>query len=138
MKSLERRSAPRVPVSVYVHQHVEGQSHRCLASNLSLSGLYMERPIASFVRHSAEIELEIPLPDSSEPVRASAEIVYDCFNAMFHGTAVRFKRMSAHDRARLGAFLTPTHSQDAHKPRARELGEPQREPSVAPEQRRVS
>jgi len=107
MKSLERRNAPRVPVSVYIEQHVEGQTHRCLASNLSLSGLYMERPIASFVRHSAEIEIELPLPGEPEPVRASAEIVYDCFNALFHGTAVRFKRMSSHDRAKLCAFLAP-------------------------------
>jgi hypothetical protein len=107
MKPVERRTAPRVPVSVYIEQHVEGQTHRCLASNLSLSGLYMERPISSFVRHSAEIELEIPLPDGAEPVRAEAEIVYDCFNAQFHGTAVRFKRMSARDTARLCAFIAP-------------------------------
>jgi hypothetical protein len=105
MKTLERRRAPRVPVSVYIHQHVEGQTHRCLASNLSLSGLYMERPISSFVRHSAEIEIEIPLPDGAEPVRTTAEIVYDCFNALFHGSAVRFKRMSARDTARLCAFI---------------------------------
>jgi hypothetical protein len=107
MKTLERRRAPRVPVSVYIQQHVEGQTHRCLASNLSLSGLYMERPISSFVRHSAEIELEIPLPDGAEPVRTTAEIVYDCFNALFHGSAVRFKRMSARDTARLCAFIAP-------------------------------
>jgi hypothetical protein len=107
MKTLERRRAPRVPVSVYIQQHVEGQTHRCLASNLSLSGLYMERPISSFVRHSAEIEIEIPLPDGAEPLRTTAEIVYDCFNALFHGTAVRFKRMSSHDTARLCAFIAP-------------------------------
>ena len=107
MKTLERRRAPRVPVSVYIQQHVEGQTHRCLASNLSLSGLYMERPISSFVRHSAEIEIEIPLPDGAEPLRTTAEIVYDCFNALFHGTAVRFKRMSARDTARLCAFIAP-------------------------------
>ncbi len=107
MNRFERRSAPRVPVAVAVQQRVEGQTHRCYASDLSLSGLYMERPITTFVRHSADVELEIPLPDGREPLRTEAEIVYDCFDAEVHGTAVRFKALSAHDRARLSAFLRP-------------------------------
>ncbi|MDB4985983.1 MAG: PilZ domain [Myxococcaceae bacterium] len=107
MKSFDRRSAPRVAVTVSVQQHVEGETHGCIANNLSLSGLYMERPISSFVRHSAEIELELPLPDGAEPLWTRAEIVYDCFGAQFHGTAVRFTQMSARDRARLSAFLSP-------------------------------
>jgi hypothetical protein len=91
---------------VYLQQHVEGQTHRCFSSNLSSSGLYMERPIASFVRHSAAIQLEIPLPDGeAEPVWASAEVVYDCFNALFHGTAVRFTALGSRDQARIDAFL---------------------------------
>jgi PilZ domain len=106
MNEVERRRAPRVPVSVYLEQHVEGQSHRCFTSDLSLTGLYMERPIGSFVRHSAKVQLEIPLPDGEgEPVWASGEVVYDCFNALFHGTAVRFEAMGDHDRQRLSAFL---------------------------------
>ena len=86
----ERRNCPRVPVSVYLSQHVEGQTHRCFTTDLSSGGLYMERPIGSFVRHSAAVQLEIPLPgDGGEPLWASAEVVYDCFDALFHGTAVR-------------------------------------------------
>ena len=112
MKSFERRSAPRVAVSVTVQQHVEGQTHCCTATNVSLSGLYMERPIASFVRHSAEVELEIPLPDGAEPLRARAEIVYDCLRAQFHGSAVRFKHMSMRDRSRLQTFLAPLAALD--------------------------
>jgi D-alanyl-D-alanine dipeptidase len=105
MNRPERRCAPRFPVSFSIHQHVQGQTHRCRASNLSATGLYMERPIDSFVRHSAEIALEIALPDGAEPVRADAVIVYDCFDALSHGTAVRFQRMSSRDRVRLSAFL---------------------------------
>jgi len=106
MKDVDRRKAPRIPVSVYLEQHVEGQSHRCFTSDLSLTGLYMERPIGSFVRHSAKVQLEIPLPDGEgEPVWASGEVVYDCFNALFHGTAVRFEAMGDRDRRRLSAFL---------------------------------
>ncbi len=94
-------------VTVAVQQHVEGQTHRCLASNLSTSGVFIERPLSSFVRHSADVEVEIPIPDGGEPLWASAEIVYDCFSALFHGSALRFKAMSPRDRARLTAFLSP-------------------------------
>ncbi|HVZ32371.1 MAG TPA: PilZ domain-containing protein [Polyangiaceae bacterium] len=107
MKRFERRGAPRVPVAVTIQQHVEGQTHCCIASDLSLSGLYMERPITTFVRHSARVQLEIPIPDGKEPLRTEAEIVYDCFDAEVHGTAVRFDALSAGDRERLHAFFSP-------------------------------
>jgi hypothetical protein len=117
MNEVERRRAPRIPVSVYLEQHVEGQSHRCFTSDLSLTGLYMERPIGSFVRHSARVQLEIPLPDGeSEPVWASGEVVYDCFNALFHGTAVRFEAMGDRDRRRLSAFLAKGDSLPESEP----------------------
>jgi hypothetical protein len=104
---VERREAPRVPVSVYLEQHVEGQTHRCFTSNLSRSGLYMERPATPFHRHSNHVQLEIPLPDGEEePLWASAEIVYDCFDALFHGSAVRFVEMSHRDRLRLSGWLS--------------------------------
>lgn len=66
----------------------------------------MERPIASFVRHSSAIQIEIPLPDGQpDPVWAQAEVVYDCFDALFHGTAVRFTELDSRAQARLDAFL---------------------------------
>jgi hypothetical protein len=102
----ERRRAHRVPISVQLKQHIEGQSLDCHLSDLSTSGLYMERPIASFVRSSSAIELEIPLPDGEdEPVWARAEIVYDCFDGAYHGTAVRFAGMSERDRLRITTFV---------------------------------
>ena len=102
----DRRIAPRVPVSVYLSQHVDGETHRCFVTNLSATGLYMERPMGSFLRTSSQIQLEIPLPDRvGESIWASAEIVYDCFDALFHGSAVRFVAMSERDRARLSTFI---------------------------------
>lgn len=89
-----------------LQQHVEGDSHQCTVTDISMTGLYMERPISSYVRHSSTVQLEIPLPDGGrEPVWARGEIVYDCFDALFHGTAVRFEAMAARDRARLSNFL---------------------------------
>jgi hypothetical protein len=102
----DRRTAPRVPVSVYLSQYVDGETHRCFVTNLSADGLYMERPMGSFLRTSSKVQLEIPLPDQEDDsIWASAEIVYDSFDALFHGTAVRFVAMSERDRARLSTFI---------------------------------
>jgi hypothetical protein len=120
MKRSERRHAPRRHVSVHVEQHIDGHNHRSHATSLSLTGLFMQRPLGSFVRHSSTITLAIRLPDGeADPLWASAEIVYDCFDACLHGSAVRFTAMSAADRTRLGSFLerptdgperTPAHA----------------------------
>lgn len=101
----ERRYAQRVPVGMYLDQLESGESHRYFANNLSESGLYMERPVASFVRHSKHVHLQIPLPGEEEPLWAAAEVVYDCFDGLFHGTAVRFTGMGDRDRERLSSFL---------------------------------
>ncbi len=101
----ERRDAPRFSVSVPLKQHVEGESHPCCATEVSSTGLYMERPAAGFVRHSTRVQLEIALCDGEAPVWTDAEIVYDCFDALSHGTAVRFVSMSASDRHRLHGWL---------------------------------
>ena len=90
----DRRISTRIPVSVYLSQHVDGETHRCFVTNLSETGLYMERPMGSFLRTSSKVQLEIPLPDREESIWASAEIVYDSFNALFHGSAVRFVAMT--------------------------------------------
>jgi hypothetical protein len=69
--------------------------------------MYMQRPIASFVRHSSLVEVEIPLPDGEcEPIRTKAEIVYDSFDALLHGTALRFENLSSRDEARIDAWLS--------------------------------
>lgn len=103
---MDRRSSPRIPVAVYLSQHVDGEVHRCFATDLSAGGLYMERPMGSFLRRSSEVQLEIPLPDEEgDAIWASAEVVYDCFDPLCHGTAVRFKAMAEHDRARLSSYI---------------------------------
>ena len=110
----ERRSNPRIPVSVTLSQHIEGETHRCVVTDLSTGGLYMERPMGSFLRRSAQVQLEIPLPDAGDAIWASAEIVYDCFDSLNHGTAVRFTAMTERDRARLSRVLaTPSQRASA-------------------------
>ena len=89
-----RRRLPRLPVGFYVDQFVDDAAHRCFTSDLSPSGLYMERVAEPLQRRSAIVQLEIPLPNTGDALWAKAEVVYDRIDALFHGTAVRFTGMA--------------------------------------------
>jgi hypothetical protein len=94
-----RRRSQRHPVGFYVEQIIDDAAHRCFTSNLSLVGLYMERLAEPLERSTAVVQIEIPLPNTSDALWAKAEVVYDRFDSLFHGTAVRFTAMARqHER----------------------------------------
>jgi hypothetical protein len=94
-----RRHAERLPVGFYVDQIVGDDPHRCFTSDLSAIGLYMERLVQPLVRRTNQVQIEIPLPHTSDAIWARGEVIYDRFDALFHGTAVRFTAMArAHQR----------------------------------------
>jgi hypothetical protein len=95
-------------VGFYVEQIVGDDPHRCFTSDLSAVGLYMERPIEPLERHSNLVQLEIPLPATSDAIWAKGEVVYDRFDALFHGTAVRFTGMARFHQRMLREWLRET------------------------------
>lgn len=101
----ERRQTDRLPVSLYLQQIIDDEPFRCFTSNLSPTGLYMERICSPLDRRSSVVQIELPLPGTSDSLWAKAEIVYDCFDALFHGTAVRFTAMARQHRRILEGWL---------------------------------
>ena len=106
----DRRQATRVPVGFYLSQLVDDEPHRCFTTNLSASGLYMEKVLTPMDRRRDVVQLEIPLPGLGDPLWTKAEVVYDCFDALFHGTAIRFTAMARKHRRLLREWV---HSQMA-------------------------
>jgi hypothetical protein len=92
-------------VGFYVDQIICDDPHRCFTTDLSPIGLYMERLAAHLRRSSNVVQLEIPLPRTGDSVWAKAEVVYDRFDTLFHGTAVRFTGMANAHRRLLRAWL---------------------------------
>ena len=92
--SSNRRYSNRLPVGFYVDQIVHEDPHRCFTTDLSAIGLYMERLAAPLERRSNVVQLEIPLPHTGDSIWAKGEVIYDRFDALFHGTAVRFTGMA--------------------------------------------
>ena len=105
--TLNRRRSERLPVGFYVEQIVGDDPHRCFTSDLSSIGLYMERPRAARAPLRV-VQLEIPLPNTSDSIWAKGEVVYDRFDALFHGTAVRFTGMARFHQRMLREWLRET------------------------------
>lgn len=102
---IDRRQAARVPVGFYLSQLVDDQPYRCFTTSLSTAGLYMERPLSVIERRRGTVQVELPLPGTSDSLWARAQVVYDCFDALFHGTAVRFTAMAHRHRRLLREWL---------------------------------
>jgi hypothetical protein len=105
MEHRERRIAERVPLGIYVQQIIDGESHRCFATNISMSGIYVEHVTTRFVRTSRTVQLELPLVEDAEPLWLAGEVIYDALDRLFVGSAIRFHAMAERDRGRLDAWL---------------------------------
>jgi PilZ domain len=105
---VDRRRSERHPVGFYVDQFIDDQPLRCFTTDLSLVGLYMERPVQAINRSSKYIQLEFRLPRCSDSIWATGEVIYDRLDSRFHGTAVRFDVMAEGHRRMLSEWLNDT------------------------------
>ena len=103
-----RRRFQRLPVGFYVEQVIDDDPHRCFTSDLSAFGMYMERLATPLSRHTGVVQVEIPLPDTSDSLWSKAEVVYDRVDSLFHGTAVRFTGMARSHQRLLREWLRQT------------------------------
>ena len=58
-----RRNQLRHPVGFYALQLIDDEPHRAFATNLSNSGIYLERVTSLLQRRSTRIQLELGLPE---------------------------------------------------------------------------
>jgi hypothetical protein len=105
----ERRRSQRYPVSLYIRLATDDQIHRCCLTDLSCAGLYAERPIQPLQRNSRQAQAEIRLPGTGESIWAGAELVYDRFDSLFHGSAYSFTAMARGHRELLRQWLVDNH-----------------------------
>jgi hypothetical protein len=96
----------------YVDQVIGDDLHRCFTTDLSALGMFVERVAEPLGRSSSVVQLEIPLPDVGETLWAKGEIVYDRFDALFHGMAIRFAGMARAHQRLLREFLWESRRTD--------------------------
>ncbi len=98
----ERRDNLRVNVEIYFNQIVGEQPYRSVATSLSASGLslsHLPDPFGGLSRDTRLVQIDLPLPGTTDSIWATAQIVRDTVDAYFHDCGVRLVTMArAHAR----------------------------------------
>jgi hypothetical protein len=117
MNPHDRRIGVRVPLEMFLNEYVQDVPHRALTTNLSETGVFLNKVITPISRPSRVVSLELALPGTADTIWARGEICYDSIDDYFHGQGIRFTAMArAHARllrdfcvetrrAHLGAML---------------------------------
>lgn len=116
LMSQNRRRSERLPVGFYVDQIIGDDLHRCFTTDLSALGIFVERVAEPLDRSTSVVQLEIPLPELGETLWAKGEVVYDRFDPLFHGMAIRFAGMARAHQRMLREWLWETRRTDQMLP----------------------
>ena len=54
------------------------------------------------------VQIEVPLPGVGRTLQIRGRVVYDCLDALFHGSAIEFEWMSREDQLALQNWLSMT------------------------------
>ena len=95
----DRRNDTRVRTEMFLNQYVREQPYRALATNVSPTGLFVQKLALSKTRHAPSVGLEFELPGTGEIIWARAECRFDSVASDFHLTGLRFTAMAQkHER----------------------------------------
>jgi hypothetical protein len=95
----DRRADGRIRTEMFLNQYVREQPYRALATNLSPTGLFLQKLVMPTTRHAPSVGLEFELPGTGEVIWAGAECRFDAVGSDFHLTGLRFTAMARkHER----------------------------------------
>ena len=95
----DRRADGRIRTEMFLNQYVREQPYRALATNLSPTGLFLQKLAMPMTRHAPSVGLEFELPGTGEIIWAGAECRFDAVGSDFHLTGLRFTAMARkHER----------------------------------------
>ncbi len=88
MGSVNRRQDQRIALQLFLNEYVGDRAHRCMATNLSSSGLYVNRLLRPEPQPSRVVGLEFSLPGISEVIWARGEYRFDQVDPYFRSTGI--------------------------------------------------
>jgi hypothetical protein len=95
----DRRGDTRIRTEMFLNQYVREQPYRALATNLSPTGLFLQKLAMPMTRHAPSVGLEFELPGTGEIIWAGAECRFNSVGSDFHLTGLRFTAMAQkHER----------------------------------------
>ena len=100
-----RRADKRLRLQVYLNEYVKDREYRALATDISESGLAIQKLTEPVVPHSPIVGLEIELPGTSELIWAAAEPRFDAVGTDFHVSGLRFRSMARKHQSLLRDYV---------------------------------
>jgi len=89
-----RRADPRLRLQLYLNEYIKDREFRALATDISESGLALQRLTEPVVTHAPVVGIELELPGTSELIWAAAEPRFDSIGTDFHVSGLRFRGMA--------------------------------------------
>ncbi len=90
MGTFNRRSGFRIPLQLFMNEYVRDNPTRCMAVNLSPTGIYLKGLIQPEPRETKVVGLEFELPGTSELIWARGQVRFDQSDTYFQGSGVEF------------------------------------------------
>ena len=105
VESVDRRYIPRVRVELFLNQYIRDRPFRALATNLSETGILVQKLLEPALPLSRVVGLEFELPGTGELVWASAEPRFDTTDNDFHLSGLTFTAMAGKHERLLTEFV---------------------------------
>jgi uncharacterized protein (TIGR02266 family) len=105
-KTVERRSAIRVPVEIWVEQSTVRELYFQRSANISQGGIFLQQTIPH--ARGAIVNLRFTLPGDDHAFQVSGEIVNVGETASELGMGIRFIDLADADRRRIESFVART------------------------------
>jgi hypothetical protein len=100
-----RRADKRLRLQLYLNEYVKDREYRALATDISESGLAIQKLTEPIVPHSGVVGLELELPGTSELIWAAAEPRFDAVGGDFHVSGLRFRGMARKHQSLLRDYV---------------------------------
>ena len=100
-----RRADKRLRLQLYLNEYIKDREYRALATDISESGLAIQKLTEPVVPHSQVVGLELELPGTSEVIWAAAEPRFDAVGDDFHVSGLRFRGMARKHQSLLRDYV---------------------------------
>jgi hypothetical protein len=92
--SKERRTSFRIPQNRLITEFCGNEPFFSNIANLCSTGIYTVKPFRKNTYEPRLIQLEIPIPEASEAIWATGEIVFEEHSESLTGSGIRFTNMA--------------------------------------------
>lgn len=107
MHASEKREEYRMPLRIFLNEHIGERVQRSMMLNVSTGGIYLNRlqlpqeqfsTSLTYPHHKSIVGLEFEIPDTSEIIWAAGRVCFDKANSYFFGTGLRFEGIAEYHR----------------------------------------